>query len=611
MVESVKKEKCTGCKMCADVCPKNAITFENDKEGFWYPIVNDRCINCGLCVKKCPALVEHKAGKSNPEVYSVWSKNEENRITSTSGGAFWEIAELFLSEGGVVVGCRYKSDWKSAEHIIARNLEELKQIKGSKYFQSDAEGIYSQVKMELDKGIKVLFCGSPCQNAAIKAFLGKEYVNLYCMDFICRSINSPKAFSAYIDELEEKYGSKVSLVHLKNKKNGWQSLATQVKFENGQESIKDKNEDPWVRGFIFNDLYTRESCFNCQYRTIPRQNADITIGDFWGIKNQSSDDMFKGISVMLLNTDKGRELFEKSKQAFQYRKYRIEDVLPGNPALLNNPVRTDKQEKFFKLLENHTFSYSVDKCIKRNVYMKIKDLIMNILRKCKKVAWLILKSDIDLFKFVHYNYFCKNIIRKSKARIMPHKNAILDLQGNSKIILSGEKDLHIGINKLKGSKAETHVRMNNNAVWNCTNGADLFYNTVLEIKPNAVFNSGYFSANGGSVIIIHKQVDFGDDVMIGRNVIVYDSDFHTLYNRKGEACNPPKTVVIEDHVWLTSNIIVQKGVTIGRDSLITAYTTVNKDVPPHSIFGGNSVGNQIKDSVAWGRETCPLENLDV
>ena len=467
MVENIKKEKCTGCKMCADICPKKAITFKTNHEGFWYPVVNDKCVNCGLCIKRCPALIEHKEENSKPEVYSVWSKNEETRITSTSGGVFWEIAKDFLSSGGVIAGCRYKSDWKSAEHIIAHNLEELEQIKGSKYFQSDTDGIYSQVRKELDNGVKVLFCGSPCQNAAIKSFLGKEYANLYCMDFICRSINSPKAFKAYIDELEKNYGSKVTLVHLKNKKNGWQSLATQVRFENGQESIKDKNEDYWVRGFIFNDLYTRESCFNCQYRTIPRQNADITIGDFWGIKNQSADDMFKGISVMLINTDKGRELFEKSKQAFQYRKYRIEDVLPGNPALLNNPVRTDKQDKFFKLLERNSFSYAVNKCIKRTAYMRIKNVIMNILRKCKKVAWLILKSDIDVFKFVHYNYFCKNIIRTSKSRVMPHKNAILDLQGNAKIILSGEKDLHIGINKLKGSKAETHIRMNNNAIWNC------------------------------------------------------------------------------------------------------------------------------------------------
>lgn len=145
------------------------------------------------------------------------------------------------------------------------------------------------------------------------------------------------------------------------------------------------------------------------------------------------------------------------------------------------------------------------------------------------------------------------------------------------------------------------------AVWNCSNGADLFYNTVVEIKPDAVFNTGYFSANGGSVIIAHKNINFGEDVMIGRNVIVYDSDFHTLYNRDGSACNPPEPVTIEDHVWLTSNIIVQKGVTVGKDSLITAYTTINKNVPEHSIFGGSSVGKVIKEPVSWGREVCPLD----
>ena len=221
MISTIKKEKCTGCKMCADICPENAISYETDNQGFWYPKVNSSCIECGLCVKKCPSLNEHKINEAQPKVYSVWSKNDETRITSTSGGAFWEIALKFLYNGGVVVGSRYGNDWKSAEHIIARNIEELFEIKGSKYFQSDTAGVYKDVKIELNNGKNVLFCGTPCHIAAIKSFLGKEYDNLYCMDFICRSINSPKAFKAYIEELEEKYESKVVEVHLKIKKNGW------------------------------------------------------------------------------------------------------------------------------------------------------------------------------------------------------------------------------------------------------------------------------------------------------------------------------------------------------------------------------------------------------
>jgi acetyltransferase-like isoleucine patch superfamily enzyme len=149
--------------------------------------------------------------------------------------------------------------------------------------------------------------------------------------------------------------------------------------------------------------------------------------------------------------------------------------------------------------------------------------------------------------------------------------------------------------------------MDRNAVWNCNNGGYLFYNTVLEIKHDAVFDSGYFSANGGSVIIAHKHITFGEDVMIGRNVIVYDSDFHTINNQEGVPCNPPKPVVIGDHVWLTTNVMVQKGVAIGKDSLVTAYTVVNKNMPEHSIIGGKSTGTVIKDEVSWSRKTCPME----
>lgn len=607
MIESIDKTKCTGCKMCADICPKEAIYFEVDNEGFWYPKVNSNCVNCGICIKKCPSLNIHIQERQRPIVYSLWSLDDETRLTSTSGGVFWEIASKFLEDEGVVVGCRYRNDWKSAEHIIAKNKQELEQIKGSKYFQSDTAGIYKQVRNELNNNKKVLFCGTPCQIAALKSFLGKEYDNLYLMDFICRSINSPRAFKAYIDELETKYNSKVVEVQLKNKDRGWQSLASKIKFENGDASLKDKTEDWWVKGFIYNDLYTRESCYNCQYKVLPRLNSDITIGDFWGIENQSRDDMFKGISVMLLNTKKGIKLFDSCKSKFEYEQYDINDVLPGNPALLRNPVRTAKQDKFFKLLEKHSFSYCVNECIKISKVNKFKSIVMRVLKKIKSLIRIIFKSDIDLRKYVYYNYLSKNVVRKTKARIIPHKNAILDLQGESKIILSGTRDLHIGINKLKGSKAETHIRLNDNAIWECNNGADLFYNTVVEVKSDAKFNTNYFSANAGSVIIAQKSIEFGEDVMIGRNVIIYDSDFHTIFNKAGIPANPPKKVKVEDHVWLTSNIIVQKGITIGKDSLITAYTTVNKDVPAHSIFGGESVGKIIKNQVRWSRKSCPLE----
>ncbi len=607
MIDCIKKEQCTGCKMCADICPQGAIYFETDEQGFWYPKVSNDCVKCGLCLKKCPSLNAHITNEEQPRVFSAWSRDYETRITSTSGGIFWEFASKFIDEGGVVVGCRYCSDWKSAEHIIARNRKELYEIKGSKYFQSDTTGIYKQVKVYLSKGVNVLFCGTPCQIAAIKSYIGGEHKNLYCMDFICRSINSPKAFKAYIDELEKEYSAKVIEVHLKNKQKGWQSLASQVKFSNGKECIRDKNEDWWVKGFINNDLYTRESCYHCQYKVLPRINSDITIGDFWGIKHQQPEDLFNGISVIIVNTQKGECLFDKCKDKIEFAVHNLDEVIPENPALLKNPVKTNKQNKFFQLLQKHEFSYCVKKCAKDSLMKKCRRKIYGIGRKMKKLVRVLFKSDIDVCKYVYYNYFCKNVVRKSDAKIIPHRNAILNLQGNSRIILSGNKNLEVGINKLKGSKSETHIRLNDRAIWNCNNGADLFYNTVLEIKSNAEFNTGYFSANGGSVIIAHKEINLGEDVMIGRNVIIYDSDFHTLYSEKGIASNPPKTVNIEDHVWLTSNIIVQKGVTIGKGSLVTAYTTVNKDVPPHSILAGSSIGKVIKEQVLWGRETCPLE----
>lgn len=605
MIGDMTKGQCTGCKMCADVCPHGAITFETDDKGFWYPHIDkEKCTDCGLCEKKCPSLHAEQVPEGNePMVWAAWSKDSTLRNRSTSGGVFYELARKIIENGGAVAGCRYGEDYKSANHFLARTMEELECLCGSKYFQSDTEGIYKAVKEELKKGKEVLFCGTPCQNAAMSMYLGDTEAEIYYMDFICRSINSPLAFREYISDLEKEYGAKATKVHLKNKKTGWRSLATRVCFENGAEYHKDKNADLWVKGFVGNDLYTRESCFECRYRTLPRKVSDITIGDFWGIAGESEYDMFQGISVLMLNTEKGKRLFERAKGSLYIREKMIEDVLSGNKALLQNPVNSGKAEKFAELIKEKTFSEAVRQCIGEQERTKKKRGPIYICRELKKDKKKYKNhGEISVLKYLFYNYCSKNVVRLGTAKLIPYKNAILDLDKTARIYVYGDKDFEIGINKLRGSKSETHVRMNDKAVWNMHHGGALFYNTVVEVKENALLDTGFFTANGGSVIIVAKKVVLGEDVMLGRNIMIYDSDFHQLQNDCGASVNPAKEVVIENHVWLTSNVTVLKGVRIGQDSLVTAQTVVNKNMPEHAIIAGKANGASIRDEVNWKRK---------
>ncbi len=603
MVGDIKKSKCTGCKMCADLCPAGAISFVEDEMGFWYPNVDEeKCIECGLCKQKCPALHQDKIPQGNdPIVYAAWTKDSTLRHESTSGGVFFEVAKWFLGQGGVVAGCRYNDDYKGANHFLAETEEELECLRGSKYFQSDTKGIYKAVKSALASGKDVLFCGTPCQNAALSMYLGENQTRIVYMDFICRSINSPLAFREYISELEEIYGSKVVKVHLKNKKTGWQSLATKVNFENGEEYHCDKNEDLWVKGFVGNDLYTRDCCFDCQYRALPRKVADITIGDFWGIVGESAYDMFQGISAVMLNTEKGESLFAEVKERFYCKEKSLEEVLPGNVALLKNPMISEKAESFKELIKERPFSEAVTRSIGIRKVKKSADLIDVFKNLRKDVKKYKTHGKISGLKYLYYNYFSKNVVRLGSAKIIPYTNAIFDLDKTARIFVYGDIDFEIGVNKLKRSKAETHIRMDDNAVWRMRHGGWLFYNTVVEIKDNALLDTGHFTMNGGSVIIVDKKITFGEDVMLGRNIIIYDSDFHQIQDDTGVCLNPPEEVVIEDHVWLTSNVTVLKGVTIGRDSLVSAQTVINRDTPERAVIAGKSKGVCIKDDINWKR----------
>lgn len=598
LVETLDKRKCTGCKMCGDICPKQAISFVCDEKGFWYPVIDkEKCINCGLCEKKCPAM--HPAEvkiKEAPVVYAAWSKDEDIRHNSTSGGIFWEAASVFIEKGGVVAGSRYGEDWKSANHFLAHNKEELAQLRGSKYFQSDTRGIYIAVEEELKAGKDVLFCGTPCQNAALSMFLGEKYTNIFYMDFICRSINSPLAFRAYISELEEKYNSSVEKVHLKNKNTGWQSLASFVCFKNGDQSHRDRTQDDWMKGFLQHDLYTRDCCYECQYRSIPRKTADMTIGDFWGIKGENSINMHEGISVVLLNSPKARNLFDEMKKNLVVKEKVMEDVFGGNPALLQPPKESDKSDLFFALLAKKSFSSAVAECLgehggtSRNIFSVLKEA-KDMKQKYDGIC------EVSIKKYIYYNYYCKNIIRYGKAKLIPEKHAILDLHDTAKIKVYGDENFLIGVSKLKKSKAETYIRMGRDSVWYLRRGGALTYECTLEIHENAVLDTGYFTMNARGTMVVDKKVTLGEDVMMARNVIIYDSDFHQILDYEERQTNPPQEVIIGDRVWLGAGVTVLKGARIASHSVVGAGVLVTKNNSHENTVG-------MKHPANWKRKEC-------
>lgn len=621
----VKQAKCTGCKACADACLNDAISYKVDKEGFWYPKINrELCIDCGKCQEVCPQVTDYCSEKEFPKVYSAWNKNEKVRLKSTSGGIFFAFAREILIHGGYVVGCQYDNGYKSARHVIVHDIENLQKIIGSKYFQSDTGNIYIQVQNILKTDSRVLFCGTPCQIAALYKFLGKTYENLITIDFICLGINSPKAFSAYVCEQEKKHNSPVAYIQLKNKIQGWQSLATYMEFENGEKFLKNKDEDLWIQGFIKHNLYMRPSCYHCQYRKIPRV-ADISLGDFWGIENVGKNNLYKGVSAVMVNSKKGTELFEKVKDDLRYKESNLVTLKKGNPALEQDAIYSAERKKFFDLLEQMPFSKAVKKSAqeekeKVSILQKENYLMKKYLEKVdiEKYREIIRKireekpmeclrergyiGKIDIGKFIYYNYFLTNISRDKKVYIIPYKNCIIDIDSTAQLYVYN-RDIELGINKLRKSKAEVHFRMGKNAKWISNGGAQLNYNTVLEICASAKFESGYFTANSGSAIVCAKHIIFGEDVMLGRNLLVYDSDHHQILDERNHVKNKSKEVIVEGKVWLTSNVTVLKGVHIGEGSIVGAQTVVTKDIPPNSMVIGGGNMKILHREAKWSRKT--------
>ena len=384
MINILDKHQCCGCEACVQICPKQCIKFYEDEEGFLYPLVDkEKCIDCDLCEKVCPFINTSETRKPR-SVYAARNKNEEELLSSSSGGLYILFAKKVISLGGVVFGARFDEKW-DVVHSFALTEEGIRMFQGSKYVQSRIGKTYIEVRDYLKKGKIVLFTGTSCQIAGLKSFLQKDYTNLFTIDVICHGVPSPMVWRRYLKELTSESGNdRIKTISFRDKKHGWKNYHFKLTFEkrigNGnkqEESIFHLHrEDTYMQLFLRN-LILRPSCYNCPAKN-GRCNSDLTIADFWGIeKNYPSLDDERGVGLLIVNSEKGSRLIDVSKLYLQ--EVTLTNGITNNQSYSFSVKEPEKRAQCFKIMNKS--EDKLRKIITRLYYLPLHIRIKNKLRK--------------------------------------------------------------------------------------------------------------------------------------------------------------------------------------------------------------------------------------
>lgn len=417
MINIQDKKDCCGCSACVQCCPKQCIKLYEDEEGFLYPKVdNSICIDCGLCERVCPVL--NQAEERKPiEVFAAKNPNEEIRKESSSGGIFTLLAEQTIDAGGVVFGVKWNEHFE-AVHDYTETKEGLVAFRGSKYVQSQVGDTFKLTEQFLRQGRQVLYSGTPCQIAALKLYLRKDYENLLAVDIICHGAPSPGVFRWYLSEeiakeaarqsgkkiqfrsslpissiakadvLARQQGFEIEDIRFRDKRFGWKKYSFVLTLENLSSILNNRisissplNENAFLRGFL-RDIYLRPSCYACPAKS-GKSGSDITLADYWGIQHLMPElDDDRGISAIIVNTEKGRVALHTTTVELFSTPY--EDLCEKNPSLLHSCRDTVMRAKFFSFSKRN-FHKNLDSLFRVSLNDRIKWRVYFYLSKIKRL----------------------------------------------------------------------------------------------------------------------------------------------------------------------------------------------------------------------------------
>ena len=373
----ITDKNCIGCLACENICPRRAITHDISS-GFIRPIIDEVvCVKCGLCSKVCPKDAVLEEGRFLQQAYAVKSTDISVLNDSTSGGAFSALADYVRSKNGIVYGCVLKNG--KVQHIRAE--KDYSSMRGSKYVQSDLGNTHTCIAEDLLNNKNVLFTGTPCQCTSVKNFLSVKNIetkNLVLVDFVCHGTTSPALFSEYISYYEKKTDKKIDNHLFRAKINGWTTHTEMNILSDGTKDYQ-SYESQLFKSIFHSHFGMNEGCFECKFASTNRV-SDVTLADFWGIK-KTHPDLFdeSGVSFVLINSNKGQNVFECCKDI---NKKLVSVTDTDQPSLYKPVVMPKEYNVFWRDYQKKGFYYIVKKYYRGGrIYRALSDTYHRLIKR--------------------------------------------------------------------------------------------------------------------------------------------------------------------------------------------------------------------------------------